>query len=114
MRPKLTTGVAVQDVMECTVAVPFRCAGGERASGPSGRSSLFHGAMGLEGSRGIPAREAAVLRLRIRVYQLMAGGGDRGWVQVGDDSGGTGGGGGHPTQTKANSNHPDEEDIEHV
>ncbi|KAL3786864.1 hypothetical protein HJC23_013785 [Cyclotella cryptica] len=46
---------------------------------------LIEQAKSLEGSRGIPAREAAALQLRFRVYQKTARGQKGGWVRVGDD-----------------------------
>jgi len=46
-------------------------------------SELIDAAKGMEGSRRIPQREAAALRLRFRVFQRTARGGE--WVRVGDD-----------------------------
>ena len=46
-------------------------------------SVLIEQAKSLEGSRGIPDREAAALQLRFRIFQKATRGGDD-WIQVGD------------------------------
>jgi len=48
-------------------------------------SELIEKAKSLEGSRGIPAREAAALKCRFRLYQKTTRGDESEWIRVGND-----------------------------
>jgi hypothetical protein len=65
------------------VSPPVHFANGGKGIEDDGE--LIEKAKSLEGSRGIPAREAAALKCRFRLYQKASRGDESKWIRVGND-----------------------------